>query len=480
MAVLPVVVIVLLLHFFVSPIDVVSLLRFLIAAAIIVVGLSIFLYGIELGVAQIGEHMGALITKSNRLVIVIIGSLLLGFFVSVAEPDLHILANQVETVTSGLIPSSIIVVVVSIGIAVMLTLGMVRIIFGAHLYLILTALYLLIFVLSLFTSPGFLAISFDASGATTGALAVPFILALAMGATTMKKDSKGAEKDSFGLVAIASTGAIIAVMVMSIATGSEQVGGVVESSLNESTSILQPFLKQLPHSAQETALALLPLVAIFLGAHFVKLKLSRHDLRKILFGVAYTGIGLILFLTAVNAGFMDVGTAMGYRIASLGKPELLALIGFFIGLVTVLAEPAVHVLTHQIEEVTSGSVKRSFVFAALCLGVGAAVMFSMLRILIPQLQLWQFLLPGYILSIVLSFVGPKLFVGIAFDAGGVATGPMTAAFILPFAQGAANAVESADVLIDGFGIIALVAMMPIITLQLLGLLYHRRSKKRSA
>ncbi len=479
LAVLPVVVIVVLLHFFVSPIDNVYLIRFLIGALFIIIGLSIFLYGIDIGVAKIGEHMGTLITKSNKLIIVILGGLLLGFFVSVAEPDLHILANQVEMVTAGMVPQLIIVIVVSIGIAAMLAFGLARIIYGVPLYIVLAILYLLVFVLSLFTSSGFLAISFDASGATTGALTVPFILALAMGVTTMKKDSKGAEKDSFGLVAIASTGAIIAVMVMSIVTGQKEIAGTVGNTLHDTTSIMGLFFEQFPHSAGETALALFPLTVIFLASHFIKLKLNKHELRKIMFGIGYAFIGLVLFMTAVNAGFMDVGAMMGHNIASMGKPEILMIVGFAIGLVTILAEPAVHVLTHQIERVTSGSVKRAFVFTALCIGVGLAVMFSMLRILIPELRLWHFLLPGYIISVALSLIGPKLFVGIAFDAGGVATGPMTATFILAFAQGASDAVESADVLVDGFGIIALVALMPIITLQLLGLIYHKKSNKRS-
>lgn len=478
-AVLPIVIIVLLLNFFISPIDTVFLVRFLIGAVFIVIGLSVFLYGVEIGVTPVGDHMGKLITRPNKLFFVVIGGLFLGFFISVAEPDLHILADQVDTVTAGAIPKITIVLVVSIGIAVMLAFGLVRIVYGVPLYILLAVLYFVVLVLSFFTTPEFLAISFDSSGATTGALTVPFILSLAMGVTTMKRDSKGAEKDSFGLVAIASTGAIIAVMVMSIISGQNEIYGVAEALPRNTASIMGPFFNQLPHSISETALALLPLLIIFLVFHFVKLKLSRHEVRKTLFGIGYALIGLILFMTGVNAGFMDVGAMMGYNIASMNKPELVVFVGFVLGLVTILAEPAVHVLTDQIEEVTSGSVKRPFVFSALCIGVGVAVMLSMLRILIPELKLWHILLPGYVLSIVLSFIGPKLFVGIAFDAGGVATGPMTATFILAFAQGAANAIESADVLVDGFGIIALVALMPIITLQLLGLIYQYKSKRRS-
>ncbi len=478
-AVLPIVVIVLLLHFFVYPIDTVLFIRFIIGAVFIIIGLSIFLYGIEIGITPVGDHMGKLITKPNKLYLVILGGLFLGFFISVAEPDLQILAAQVDSVTAGAIPKMTIVLIVSIGIAVMLAFGLVRIVYGVPLYILLAILYSVVLVLSFFTTPEFLAISFDSSGATTGALTVPFILSLAMGVTTMKRDSKGAEKDSFGLVAIASTGAIIAVMVMSIITGQNEIYGVAEPLAQNTSSVLAPFLDQFTHSIPEIALALLPLLIIFLVFQFVKFRLSRHEVRKILFGIGYAFIGLILFMTGVNAGFMDVGAMMGYNIASMNSPVIVVIVGFLFGLVTILAEPAVHVLTRQVEEVTSGSVKRSFVFSALCIGVGFAVLLSMLRILIPELMLWHILLPGYLISIALSFIGPKLFVGIAFDAGGVATGPMTATFILAFAQGAANAIESADVLVDGFGIIALVALTPIITLQLLGLIYQYKLKRRS-
>ncbi len=479
-AVLPIVVIVLLLNFFVYPIETTFLIRFLIGALFIIVGLSVFLFGIDIGVTPIGDHIGKLLTRPNKLMYVILGGFFFGFIISVAEPDLHILANQVDMVTASAIPKMAIVIIVSLGIAAMLAFGLVRIVYSFPLYILLAILYLVVFVLSLFTSPEFLAISFDSSGATTGALTVPFILALALGVTAMKKDSKGAEKDSFGLVATASTGAIIAVMLMSIISGQKEILGSTALLPQQNASIMAPFFRQLPHSLEETALALLPLVAIFLTIHFAKLKLGFHEFRKILFGLGYSFLGLMLFMTGVNAGFMDVGAMMGYNIASMNRPEIVIIVGFVFGLVTILAEPAVHVLTHQIEEVTSGSVKRAFVFSALCLGVGLAVMLSMMRILIPELMLWHILLPGYLLSIVLAFIGPKLFVGIAFDAGGVATGPMTATFILAFAQGAANATESANVLVDGFGIIALVALMPIIMLQVMGLIYQYKSKKRSA
>ncbi|KRG16172.1 DUF1538 domain-containing protein [Lederbergia galactosidilytica] len=476
-AVLPITVIVLILNFTLSPLDSSFMIRFVIGAVLIIIGLSIFLIGVDIGITPIGQSMGATIAKSNKLWIVMIAGLLLGFFISIAEPDLHILAGQVDSVTSGLITKSSLVVVVSIGIGVLIATGLVRIVYNIPLYKLLTVLYLIIFVLALFTSPEFLAISFDASGATTGALTVPFILALALGVSMLKKDSKASEKDSFGLVAIASTGAIIFVMMMNIISKTDKMTGSLEQVETTSTSIIGPFIQKLPIISQEIIVALVPILLVFLVFQKISFKMSKKAVRKILIGLLFTFIGLVLFLVGVNAGFMDVGSAVGYNIASLDNKAYVMIVAFVLGIVTILAEPAVHVLTHQIEDVTSGYVKRNVVMGTLSIGVGLAVLLSIIRILIPDLQLWHYLLPGYVIAIALSYFVPKLFVGIAFDSGGVASGPMTATFILAFVQGAAEAIDGANVLIDGFGMIAMVAMTPLIALQILGLVFKLKSKK---
>ncbi|BAE85984.1 hypothetical protein DSY4195 [Desulfitobacterium hafniense Y51] len=403
--------------------------------------------------------------------------MLLGFFISIAEPDLHILAGQVDMVTSGVISKLSIVVVVSIGIAVMLTSGLVRIIYNIPLYKLLTVLYVFILGLSFFTSSEFLAISFDASGATTGALTVPFMLALALGVSSLKKDGKASEKDSFGLVAVTSTGAIIAVMIMSILSKQDEITGSLQESAQASSSLLAPFIDKLPVIAFEIFVALLPIILLFFVFQKVSFKISPKAYRKVLKGLVYTFVGLVLFLTGVNAGFMEVGSRIGYNVAVLDDKWIIVAIGFILGLVVILAEPAVYVLTHQIEDVTSGYVKRPVVLIALSIGVAFAVSLSMIRILIPGLQLWHFLLPGYVVSILMMYFVPKLFVGMAFDAGGVASGPMTATFILAFAQGAAEAIEGANVMVDGFGVIAMVAMTPIIALQTLGFIFKMKSVK---
>ncbi|MCG9967296.1 DUF1538 domain-containing protein [Pelotomaculum terephthalicicum JT] len=476
-SVLPITVIVLVLHFTLTNLETPQLIRFLFGALLIIIGLSIFLVGVDKGITPIGNLMGATLTKTNKIWIVGVAGLILGFFISIAEPDLHILAGQVDFVTGGVIPKFTIVVIVSVGIAALLTLGLIRIVYNIPLYKLLSILYLIVFVLAIFTSPEFLAISFDASGATTGALTVPFILALALGVSTLKKDSKASEKDSFGLVAITSVGAIIAVMVMNIIAGTDEISGSLEYSAFESASIIAPFIHELPIIAGEIILALLPIIILFIVFQKISFKLPRRSIHKIIKGLVYTFLGLVLFLVGVNAGFMDVGSVIGYSVASLENKSYVVIIGFVLGLVTILAEPAVHVLTHQIEEVTSGYVKRKVVLVALSIGVGAAIALSMVRIIITEVQLWHYLLPGYIIAIAMSYFVPKLFVGIAFDSGGVASGPMTAAFILAFAQGVAEAIEGADVLREGFGMIAMVALTPLIALQTLGFIFKIKSAK---
>ncbi|MDO9629423.1 MAG: DUF1538 domain-containing protein [Acholeplasmataceae bacterium] len=476
-AVVPITLVVLLLHFTLVPLSTPFLIRFLIGSIFVIIGLSLFLVGVDLGITPLGSHTGSTLTRTNKLVIVLVAGFVLGFFISIAEPGLLVFSNQVDYVTQGEISSISILISVSIGLAIMIGLGFIRIIYNLPLYRILLVLYLVIFVLAFFTTPEFLAISFDASGATTGVLAVPFLLALSVGITKMKKDSKSSEKDSFGLVSIASTGAIISLMVLSFFNRNLNFVDNSTEEVVESTEIIKPFISILSSVFNESFMALLPLLIILFILQVLFFKLSKRAFIRILKGFVYALLGLFIFLVGVNAGFMEIGSKIGYTLALLNHKVYLLIIAFFLGLFTIAAEPAVSVLTHQIEDITSGYVKRKAVLIPLSVGVGFAITLSILRILIPSLQLWHFLLPGYLISLALMFIVPKLFVGIAFDAGGVATGPMTATFILAFTTGAANATVGANVLLDGFGMIALVALAPIITLQLLGLVFKIQSRK---
>lgn len=478
-SVIPIAIIVLILNFTFVPIGYFGIMRFLIGAILIIIGLSLFLIGVDIGITPLGSLTGSALVKTNKLWIALTTGFILAFLISLAEPGLLVFANQVDLVTAGQISSTTIVVVVSIGLATMVAIGFLRIFYNVPLYIFLTISYGIVGILAIFTTPEFLAIAFDASGATTGILAVPFILALSVGISHIRKDSKASEQDSFGLVAIASVGAIISVMLLSIFSKPQEFVTAIltPAVIGEDNNLLKTFTKIIGSSLWESFISLLPLLSSLFVMQKKFFKLTGKPFIRIIKGFVYAFIGLVLFLLGVNGGFMEVGSEIGNRLALLDNKVWLILTGFALGAATILAEPAVHVLTHQIDDVTSGYVKRTAVSIALSIGVGIAVLLSVLRILVPQIQLWHYLLPGYIIAVSMMFFVSKLFVGIAYDAGGVATGPMTATFILAFVQGAASAFEGADMLTDGFGMIALVAMTPIITLQCLGFIFGTRSRK---
>lgn len=476
LAVLPITIIVLILNFTIAPIEPLLIWRFIIGAIFIIIGLGIFLFGADIGIQPIGSLMGSYITKSKKVWIMVIFGLILGFLITIAEPDLQILATSISGVTSGAISKFSILLVVSTGVGILLVVGLLRVALNVTLSKLLTILYGIIFLLALLSSSGFLAISFDAAGATTGAMTVPFILALGLGVSSIKGGVQS-EEDSFGLVAIASTGPIISVLIMSIVSKVEVSTGNLAYDSAISEGIISPFLHHIPITMMEVAIALTPITVIFCIFQVLFFKLPNKKFKKILKGLVYTFLGLVLFLTGVNAGFMEAGSATGYAVGSLEHNWILIPIGFILGFTVIFAEPAVYVLNEQIETVTSGHIKKKIILYTLSIGVAFAVALSMIRIMTPWVQLWMYLLPGYLISIIMSYRVPKIFVGIAFDSGGVASGPMTATFILAFAQGAAEAIEGANVLIDAFGIIAMVAMTPLIAIQVLGLLYKRKAAK---
>ncbi|MCL1846405.1 MAG: DUF1538 domain-containing protein [Coriobacteriia bacterium] len=473
----PVVVLVVILSFTLTPLPTPLLIRFLVGALAIVIGLAILLFGIELGITPFGNHLGTTFLKSNKLWFVIIVGFALGFFVNIAEPDLHVLAGQIDGVTNGYIPLFLCLVVVSIGTGAMLVLGIVRIIKKLPLNIVLIICYGVIAALALFSSADMLAIGFDSSGATTGALTVPLVLALAIGVAAMKRDSRSSEEDSFGLIGIMSVGAILGILLLNFFMRTEGITGILDSHVADTDSLLGPLVAEIPVVALESLIALIPMVVILFLFQKLSFKLQKRAFGKMLLGFVYTYVGLVIFLVGVHGGFMSVGNLIGQGLAQYDNKAVLVGFGFLIGMLVILTEPAVHILTQQIEEVTSGYIKRTTVLAALCIGVAVAVGLSMLRIAVPGIQLWHYILPGYALALGLTFFVPKLFVGIAFDSGGVASGPMTATFVLALAQGASNAIETSNILTDSFGVIAMVAMVPLIALQILGLIYKLKSKK---
>lgn len=476
-SVFPIVVIVLLLHFTIVPLKSDTLYIFIIGAALVIFGLTLFILGVDIGLTPIGNKIGSSMARTGKVFIVLSMGLLLGLVITVAEPSLIILANQIELITSSDLSAWFIISIVSIGVAVFVALGLLRILYQVSLRLFLLVSYILVFVLAVLSPFDFLGIAFDASGATTGALAVPFILAISLGTSNIKKDSKKGETDSFGLVGIASVGAIMMVLILGVFSKFDKLAGSLEIAEVQELGVFEIFIKSFPKQFVEVFVAILPIFLIFVFANKLSFKLKKIKFIRIFVGLIFSFFGLVFFLLGINKGFMEVGTIVGAKLSENSDIILMLFIGFVLGLVTILAEPAVHILTRQIEEVTSAYVKGKLVMVTLALGVAFAVALAVLKVTIPALQLWHILLPGYLLSIVLMFFAPDLFVGIAFDSGGVASGPMTATFVLAFIQGIAANTEGADVVADGFGVISMVAMIPLIALQILGIVYKVKTSK---
>ena len=469
-AVAPILVIVLLLCFTIAPLPTGLLTEFLIGAVLLLAGMMFFTLGAELAMTPIGERMGAGLTRSRKLWLVIGGSFLLGAIITISEPDLQVLAEQVPSV-----PNRVLILVMACGVGMFLVAAVLRMLFGIPLSKMLVVCYLAVFAVACFVPKDFLAVAFDAGGVTTGPMTVPFIMAFGIGISATRSDKHAAD-DSFGLIALCSIGPILSVLILGLLYAPE---GVYEAepivASVDSVELWRTFLHAFPDYMREIAVAMFPIVLFFGMFQIISLKMNRNSLVRIFIGLIYTYIGLVLFLTGVNVGFMPVGTELGRTLASLPYRWCIVPIGMVIGYFIVMAEPAVHVLTHQVEEMTSGAIPAKAMSISLSAGVAISLGLAMVRVLTGHSILW-FLVPGYAAAIAMSFFVPKMFTAIAFDSGGVASGPMTATFLLPFAIGACQAVGG-DIVRDAFGIVAMVAMTPLITIQVLGLLYRFGGQK---
>jgi len=476
-SILPFVVIVILIHTFVERLETQTLIKFIVGAVLITVGMPVFLQGIDLSISPMGEMMSKSLIKTGKLKIILIGTFIFGFIVTVAEPDMHILAGQVDSVTLGQVGKVLLLIAVSAGVGLLTALGILRMLKNITLRLFLPVIYAVILVLAFFVNGDYLAIAFDANGSTTGSITVPFLLALSSGISKITRADSEEDIDSFGLLGIASTGAIVAILLLGILSGNPALKGSLPIAEETKGSVLRSFLSEFPKTLFEAFLVLLPVIILLIIMNRFSLKLSKSQIKKTVVGLVYTLLGLSIFLLGVNVGFIESARQFGYQIAKLDMNWLLVIIGIIFGIVTIPAEPSVHILTNQIENETAGAIKARTVMFSLCAGVGAAVGLSVLRILIPELELWHILLPGMVISVLLPFFVPQLFVGIAYDSGGVACGTMTATFILPFAQGVADYVPTANVVTDGFGVLSLISITPLIALQIFGIIYKLKLKR---
>lgn len=469
-AVSPTIGIVLLLSFTIAPIPPSILLLFLFGAVMLIVGMMFFTLGAELAMTPVGERIGTRIAQSRKLGIVLLLCFVLGFVITISEPDLQVLAEQVPSV-----PNAVLIVAVAAGVGVFLMIEMLRMLFSKTLRMLLIIFYLLIFALAFFVPDDFISVAFDSGGVTTGPMTVPFIMALGVGFAAVRSD-KHAEDDSFGLVALCSIGPILAVLLLGLLYHPENTAYTPSEIpvIRDSVELWKYFATGLPQYIEEIAISLLPIVAFFAVFQIISLKMKGRALLKVVIGILYTYVGLVLFLTGVNVGFMPAGNYLGETIAGLSYRWVLIPIGMVIGYFIVKAEPAVYVLKEQVEEITSGAISGEAMGLSLSLGVAASIGLAMIRVL-TGISIFWFILPGYFIALCLSFFVPKIFTAIAFDSGGVASGPMTATFLLPFAMGACQAVGG-NIVQDAFGVVAMVAMTPLITIQVMGAIYKYRSE----
>lgn len=415
----------------------------------------------------IGNHIGSAVTRSRKLWFVLFMSFLVGTFITVSEPDLQVLAGQVPN-----IPNAVIISAVAIGVGVFLCAAMLRIFLGVPLRSLIFVFYSLIVVLAFFVQEDYVGVAFDSGGVTTGPMTVPFIIALGVGVASSRSDGD-AQDDSFGLIALSSIGPVLAVMLLGVLypVGGSDYTAVAVPEITNSFELWRLFAADLSHFSREVALALTPIIFFFLVFQIFRLRLGGLEFLKIIIGMLYTFAGLLLFLTGANAGFLPVGNYIGRLIGALEHNWVIVPIGMVLGYFIVQAEPAVHVLGKQVLEVTAGAIPVKAIKVSLSIGIAASVGLSMLRILTGIPLLW-FLVPGYAAALALSFRVPTIFTAIAFDSGGIASGAMTATFLMPLAMGLCTAVGG-NVTRDAFGVVSMVSMTPLVTIQLLGLLYAR-------
>ena len=472
-AVLPITGIVLILSIFLIPMELGSVVMFLTGALMLIVGMGFFQLGAEMAMTPLGEGVGVQISKMKKLLTVLLTGFLMGVIITVSEPDLQVLAGQVPSV-----PNMVLIMTVAVGVGLFLALAIVRIRYKISLSMLLIVCYLALILVSMFVPKEFLAVAFDSGGVTTGPMTVPFIMAMGVGLASVRSD-KNAANDSFGLVALSSVGPILAVLILGCFFKPTEAAYTLTDVATVVTTqdVARVFAQGLPLYAREVLLSLVPILWVFLIFQWLTHRYHGLQIKRIIVGFGYTYIGLVLFLCGASVGFAPVGAYLGKELAGLSLRWILVPIGVLIGYYIVKAEPAIQVLNHQVEAVTNGAISVKMMNRCMQIGVAASVGLAMLRVL-TGISIQWFVIPGYIIALVLSRMVPDIFIGIAFDSGGVASGPMTSTFLLPLSIGVCEALGG-NLMTDAFGVVALVALTPLIAIQLMGLVYKLKTAKRT-
>lgn len=472
-SVLPITIIVLLLSIVLIPMEVGAFTLFLAGALFLIFGMGFFQLGADISMTQLGQGIGGQLMKKRNLLFIIGGCFLMGVLITISEPDLQVLANQVAS-----IPNQVLVLTVAIGVGCFLVAAVLRILFKVSLSRLLTLMYVVLFLVALATPSEFLAVAFDSGGVTTGPMTVPFIMALGIGLSSSRSD-KDSANDSFGLIALSSIGPILMVLLLGIFYHPTDAvyTSVTIPDVETTKNVLDQFIRAFPQYTEEVLISMLPILAVFMLFQIKTRKYHRRQLLRMCVGFLYTIAGLVLFLVGVNIGFAPVGNLLGEQMVSSSYQWLLIPVGLLIGYYIVKAEPAVQILNHQVEDITDGMVTKEQMNLCLSVGVAGAVGLAMFRVL-TGIPIYWILIPGYLLALGMSYRVQPILVGIAFDSGGVASGPMTSTFLLPLTMGACTALGG-NVVTDAFGVVALVALAPLIAIQIMGLVYEHKLKKSS-
>ena len=467
-SVLPISLIVLILSIILAPMDTGYMMMFLFGAVMLIIGMGLFQLGAEMSMSPLGEGIGVSLARSKKLILIGGATLLLGTLITIAEPDLRVLSDKVPSIDTWTL-----ILTVAIGVGIFLAIAVLRIMFKIDLSYLLIGFYGVMLVLAFLIPGSFRAVAFDSGGVTTGPITVPFIMALGVGISSIRTD-KDASSDSFGLVSLSSVGPILAVMLLGIFAG-EGASGATDEILANPTNmreVVLTFAQQIPHYAFDVFISIAPIVLVFFLFQLLTKRYHKRNFLRCLIGFVYTYVGLVLFLCGVSVGFAPVGTMLGSEVAVSNKWLLIPL-GMLIGYFIVKAEPAIQILNKQVQSITNGTISASSMNACLQVGVSVAVGLAMLRVITGISILW-IVIPAYIVALVMSRLVPKIFVGIAFDSGGVASGPMTSTFLLPLCIGACSTLGG-NVMTDAFGAVALVALTPLIAIQIMGLTYRYKT-----
>lgn len=470
-SVLPITAIVLIVSVVLVPMPTGTVLMFLVGAALLIIGMGFFSLGADMAMMPMGEGIGIQLTKTPNLVLILMISFFMGLIITIAEPDLQVLAKQVPSIR----PEMLLILTVAVGVGLFLVVAIARTLFKIQLGILLVIFYIITFAVAYIAPKNFIPVAFDSGGVTTGPITVPFILSMGVGVASIRSD-RHSQDDSFGLVSLCSVGPILAVLLLGIFFNPS--GADVETHtvpmVETSRDVVEDFIRELPHYFEDVLVALGALVGFFVIFQIISRRYKRHQVVRIAVGFIYTLIGLVVFLTGVNVGFIPVGHLLGNDLAGSPLKWILVPLSMIIGYFIVAAEPAVHVLNKQVEEISAGAITQKVMKRGLSIGMALALAVTMTRILLGIPIMW-ILIPGYALALILTFFVPKIFTGIAFDSGGVCSGPMTSTFLLPLAMGTCEG-AGRNLMIDAFGIVAMVAMAPLIVIQIMGLIYGRQMK----